>query len=111
MATDFYIKENDTSPSLIATLRNADRTVIVLSTDDAVKFHMRREKDNALKVDSTGVTILSATGGRVQYDWSTGDTDTAGEWLGEFEITSAGGAVATVPNSCDIPIHIRRELD
>jgi hypothetical protein len=104
----FYIKQNDTSPSVSATLKDANDTVINL-TGCTVMFHMEAV-DGTLKVDAE-MTVTDATGGVVQYDWEVGDTDTAGTYYVEFEVTYGDSAVETFPNNNKEVIIIRPELN
>jgi hypothetical protein len=57
------------------------------------------------------MTITDALGGVVQYDWQSGDTDTAGSYYAEFEVTYNDGAVETFPNNQNLAISIRKELN
>tara|TARA_R110000737_G_scaffold3850_1_gene12776 strand:- start:746 stop:1066 length:321 start_codon:yes stop_codon:yes gene_type:complete len=104
----FNIKQNDTSPSLQATLKDA-LLVPVDITSATVKFHMK-SLDGVVKIDET-MTITDASGGVVKYDWQTGDTSTVGTYYVEFEVTYADGAVETFPNTGNLPLVITRELN
>ncbi len=95
----FYIKKGDTAPPLRVFLRQRDGSPITLDTA-VVKFHM-----NNGKVASGTVTILDADLGKVEYSWQAADTDTAGSFSGEFEITD-GGKDQTVPSNGYITIKI-----
>ena len=103
----FNIKQNDTSPSLQATLKDASGTVIVL-TGASVRFHMKA-LDGTVKVDAA-MTITSTSGGVVQYDWQTGDTDTVGSYSVEFEVTYSDSTIETFPNNQNLTISVVREL-
>ncbi len=95
----FYIKKGDTAPPLRVFLRQKDGTAIGLGTATVV-FHMGDGK-----VASGSVTKLDASAGKVEYAWQAADTDTAGEFKSEFEITD-GGKDQTVPSNGYILIRV-----
>lgn len=104
----FSIKQNDTSPSLRATLQDAAGSPINLLGAD-IQFHMRGV-DGTLKVNEP-MTIVSTTGGIVEYGWQTGDTDTAGTYSAEFQVTYSDNSIETFPNTGSIAIVITPELN
>ena len=110
MATPtFNIKQNDTRPELDVFLRDdKDRTINV--TGATVKFNMRNASDNIVKVNAGSVTTVSSTSGRVKYSFSTADTDTAGNFDGEFQVTFVGGQVETFPNDGYIKVIITDDV-
>lgn len=104
----FTIKQNDTSPSLQATLKDANNNPINLVAA-TVMFHLK-SLDGTIKVDAE-MTVTDADNGVVQYDWQSGDTDTAGSYYAEFEVTYSDASVETFPNNSNLPISIRTELN
>lgn len=104
----FRIKQNDTSPSLQATLKDAAGSVVDIS-GSSVRFHMK-SVDGTLKVDEP-MTIVSGVGGIVQYDWASGDTDTVGSYYVEFEVTYSDGSVETFPNNGNESVTVTKELN
>lgn len=104
----FSIKQNDTSPALQATLKDAALAPIDL-TGATVRFHMK-SVDGTIKVD-TAMTITNNEGGVVQYNWEAGDTDTVGTYYVEFEVTYADLAVETFPNNGNKVITVVKELN
>ena len=102
----FYLKSNDTSPSITATLRDAEGTLIDL-TGASVNFHMY-DADGTVKVDAAAV--VADNDGVVRYDWIAADTDTVGVFYAEFEVTYADGTVETFPNTTNIKVKIRDDL-
>lgn len=131
----FLIKQNDTQPSLAATLSD-DNGPIVIPGGAAVTFVMRKVADcgcgtsgnnsglmpgqagycnppasqvaSAPVVNRAGV-IVDAALGKVRYDWAVGDTAASGEFAGEFKI-SVGTLVTTYPSEGYIPIIINPDL-
>ena len=101
MATTFYIKQNDTKPSLSAQLLS-DGSAVDL-TGATVKFHMGDSVDSA-------ATVVDAATGNVRYDWVTADTETAGLFRAEFEVTFSDGTVETFPNDGYLLINITEEV-
>ena len=59
--------------------------------------------DQTATVESTSPPIL-------RYDWIGGDTDTAGNYEGEFVVTYADGTRETFPNSRFIPVLISQDV-
>ena len=55
-------------------------------------------------------TIVTAAAGLVRYSWNSGDTDTAGSYQAEFEMTYGDGSIETFPNSSNIQIDIMADL-
>lgn len=55
---------------------------------------------------SAAAVVEDAAAGQVRYDWVAGDTDTFGEYLGEWEVTRADGSIETYPNLGFRPIYI-----
>lgn len=104
----FSIKQNDTSPSLQATLKDASLTAVNL-TGANVRFHMK-SVDGTIKIDQP-MTIVSSLGGVVQYDWQAGDTDTVGAYYVEFEVTYSDASVETFPNNGNRVVSVVRELN
>ncbi|MHA2047381.1 MAG: hypothetical protein ACW99G_21550 [Candidatus Thorarchaeota archaeon] len=108
---DFYIKEGDTSPPLVGTIVDENEAPIDLTNASTLKFLMINPGDAATKIDNTpNATVLDALTGRVQYQWSGADTDTPGDYDGEFEITWLSGDITTAPNFRYIRIKIGREI-
>lgn len=105
----FNIKQNNTSPSLQAILKDGSGTVINL-TGASVRINMKAVGGTGLKVNSA-MTIVNATGGIIQYDWQTGDTDTVGSYSVEFEVTYSDNTIETFPNNQNLTISVVRELN
>ena len=104
----FTIKQNDTSPSVEARLKQADGTVVDL-TNASVNFHMK-SLDGVVKV-SAAAAISDATNGVVQYDWEASDTTDVGTYYAEFQVTYPDNSVETFPNNDNLSVVIRSELN
>lgn len=100
----FYIKQNDTVPSIRATLQNGNGNPIDLISAN-VRFHMRAVGASTAKVDAAA-TVISAASGIVQYDWAAGNTDTIGIYHAEFEVTYPDSTIETFPNDGYILVQI-----
>lgn len=100
----FYIKENDTVPSIRATLLNGSGDVIDL-INATVNFHMRAIGGSSVIVDSAAI-VVNAAGGLVQYDWDAADTADIGSYQAEFEVTYSDGTIETFPSAGYIRVEI-----
>ena len=105
----FRIKTNDTSPKLSVTLTDALGTPIGLAGCSA-RFHMKAFGASSLKVDAVA-DIYDEDSGIVEYSWQVGDTDTAGTYYGEIEVTYGDATVETFPNNGYFTIIIKEDLD
>ena len=57
----FYVKQNDTAPSIRATLKDGDDDAINL-TGATARFHMRKISAAHAKVDSAATVVTASTG-------------------------------------------------
>lgn len=105
---DFWIKRGDRLPPIAATL--ADSAGAVNLTGAVVRFHMRLRGAVELKVNGAA-TIANAAAGTVQYDWGALDTDTAGIYEGEWEVTFGDARPMTFPNWRHLEIVVRDDVD
>lgn len=110
---DFFIKQNDTSPVIQSILKDSAGDPANL-TDATVEFHMT-DSDGTIKINtSDNVSIVGdPLNGTVKYEWQangTKDTDVAGEFKAEWEVTYSDGSIETFPNDGSIIILITKEL-
>lgn len=107
MIRKFYIKRNDTAPPLDAVLEAEEEIDLTGAT---VRFHMVQIDTGELKVDKAA-QVVSVDGRRVRYSWEPEDTDTEGQFHGEFEVTYSDGTVRSFPNPDNILIIISPDLE
>ena len=94
--TDFTVGQGDLLPAISAQLVDENGDPVDL-TDATCKFHM--SKGGVVKVDAAATIVTPATG-IVRYDWVTADTDEAGEYDAEWEVTyTTGTKPLTFPNT------------
>lgn len=116
MAADWSMKQHDHRPSIQATL-SADLS----PAGTTVNFIMRPTLSGAVKVNAAAVIvgtriITPVTGDPytvtdVRYDWATGDTDTAGQFQAEWQVTWTGGKKQTFPTETYHSLEILADLD
>lgn len=102
MAFEFNLKQNDTGPSMLATLLDETDTAYDL-TGVTVTF-------NGTKPDGTAftksTTVTDAANGIVRVDWDAEDTTVAGVVTFEFELNNG----ETVPNDRSYQLKITPEV-
>lgn len=103
MNDEFFIKQDDRRPSIRATLKDNEGPIDLSSATD-VKFRMSRWGSN--KVNLVACTIEDAVSGIVRYDWAAGDTDTPGDFQGEFRINWGSSVYQTVPSNDWVTVHV-----
>lgn len=101
------LSKNDLQPYYAATVKNADGTAVNL-TGAAIVCTMKPEGGSTPKItrQSTGISITDAVNGQFEYRWQTGDTDTAGAYNIEFEVTPQTGGKFTLPNPGEGPAQV-----
>jgi len=104
----FSIKRHDRLPELKATLVDADGNPIPL-TGASVKLHVRAAGAATVKLDKP-CNIIDDVNGVVSYPWDAGETDDAGDYDAEFEITFSDDRVLTVPNDEDFTVRILEDI-
>ncbi len=111
MAERFYLKQNDLRPDL--KVRLLDETDPVdLTNATGVRILMSSRK-TGLKVNAA-MTIadqtIEATKGVVSYAWAPGDTDIAGDYQAEFQVTWPTGKPQTFPARGHVTVTIEKDL-
>ena len=106
----FYIKQNDTASFLTRDLKDAFGAPVNV-TGATVVFSMRVKPAGTVKVDEQECTIVTAGIGRVRYEWTATNTNTADEYEGEFQVTYANGKIQTFPNDGYIPLVITDDIE
>ena len=102
----FVIKEGDYFPRLRQQLVTGGSPINLSGT--LVNFKLTQYGGTGYKVNST-VTIIDAAQGIVEYVWSGTDTDTPGQYAGEFTITYANGT-QRVPTDSYITVIVSPSL-
>lgn len=99
MPNTFTIARGDLLPVLTWAATYSDGTIVDLTAATSPKFIMRRANttDPLTPKISATATVVNGPAGTLRYAWSGTDTDTAGTYLAEFEVT-LGGKKLTIPN-------------
>ena len=104
----FFVKQNDTSPKLAATLKDGNGQVVDV-TGASVRFHMAKLNSSTVITDASA-TVTNGSAGTVEYAWTASDTASIGTFCGEFEVTFPTGLIETYPNSGYISIQITDDI-
>ena len=104
---DITIKRGDTRHAIKAVLKDASGAPVDL-TGCEVKFHMAPL--NRPAVISRAAHIQDAVTGEVWFVWASGETDIAGVYRAEMEVTYQDGRKETFPNDGYISIQILNDL-
>ena len=105
----FFIKQNDTRPTLRCILLDADELPVNL-TAAALEFHMRVYPAGTTKISAGTVSVIDTAQGEVEYKWSASDTDTAETYEAEFEVTFSDGTIQTFPNDKHAFVYITDDI-
>ena len=95
----FDVGRNDLLPPITIAATYSDGSIIDLTAATSPKFIMRLANSadgSTPKVNATA-TVVSGPAGTIRYSWAGTDTDTAGTYIGEFEVM-LGGKKLTIPN-------------
>ena len=103
----FTMKTGDTSPIVTATFKDADLNPVNI-TGSTVRIHVVSLSGTTL-IDEA-MTVTSGPNGVAEYEWQAGDTDTAGTYKVEFEVTYSDNTVETFPNTGHEMLIIKDDL-
>lgn len=102
--------KGDLLPVLQAHLVDANQSNLNLSTGGpwTVVFYMTTNTGalDTPVINGVSCTIVDAATGLVEYDWVSGDTNTAGQYVGRFKATNAASKTESFPNLTYITITI-----
>ena len=105
----FFIKVGDTSPDIEVQALDADG-VAVNTTGAGAEFHLTNGRTGVAKIAAGVMVAVDAATGRWKYVWVTGDTDTAGQYVYEMQITFADASIETFPNTGHNKLRMGKEL-
>ena len=102
---DFDIEQDAVQPILKVTLKDEDGNVVSVSS---ATFTMWKLKSGAVKISAQSMTLeTDGTDGKVNYEWSAGNSDTSepGVFVGRITATKTGGGAQPVMEDVMIRIH------
>lgn len=101
----FSIKRADREPAIECALTVGGSPVDLSGT--IVRFIMREEGTSVAKVNAVATVTGSGT---VMYAWGATDTDKAGLFRAEWEVTFAGGLKRTFPSDGYLYVNVVADL-
>ena len=102
----FYITQGDTLPNLDYIPMDGYGEPVAVQAGDTVVFNMRKQGGGPPVVDRSPAVVVAGSPAYFRYAWQPGDTDEAGEFVGEFEWDNAGRP-ETFPNHDDAELWVR----
>ena len=102
------MKRGDTAPPFLGTLTDAVGDPVNLSGASA-RLLVRETRTRAVKVDAACL-IPSPLEGSIRYDWTAADTDRAGVYDLEVQVTYGDGSVETFPNGGWVRLQILADI-
>ena len=103
---DFWIKQNDTSPTVSMQLQDG-AGVNIDGTGATVKFMAWFPGEATVKINSAGSITA---GGIASYTFSATDSNTVGDMMAEWQVTFGGGAVETFPNGEWLKVRVKDDI-
>lgn len=103
-----YIKQHDLLPVLKGVAKDADGRIVDLTNAASIEFHMTPVGSTTPKIN-TAATFGVRADGEMLYVWAGTDTDTAGDFYAEWEITWLG-QTETFPNGEHITVVVKEDL-
>ncbi len=104
----FSIKEGDLLPIFDDTLYDTDGSALDLTTATGVQLVYQRAGDSTATTKTAAID--GAATGEVSYSWTSGDTDTAGDYTFEWLVTFTGGKPRRFPSTGHGSFKINRKL-
>lgn len=108
--SNFAIKQGDTSPKLVAQLKDGDGEPINLVDTQVIEFHMMNADTDEVVIEDSSASVDDGENGVVSYDWKSGDTENEGHFKAEFEVVWNSGKIESFPNQGYIDVYIDRDI-
>lgn len=106
----YFVKRGDTLPVIGLDVLNSDGDPYDLTGAEAVFYMFADDVARTAKVDGEEATVTTpGTLGQLQYAFQANDTDTAGDYLAQFEV-SQNGYTITFPTQGFMVIKIEEDL-
>lgn len=101
MTADFYIKMGDTYPPITTRLLTEDGTPIPDGSVQSVRFLFKRIGPRGQLIEhlSEDAEKVAGEDGTYRYEWKEGDTDIAGRYVAEWQVTYADLVTRTFPTN------------
>lgn len=106
---DFTIKQRDLLPWLEATIF-VGNTPVDLTGVSSVKLVLAARLDPSIAVFIGNAIVIAPSAGKVRYVWQAGDTDVAGEFVGEWHVTWPGNTPQKFPTVGQFSLLIEASL-
>lgn len=111
---DFMLRQNDTASTITAVLTDDDGNPVSIQ-GASVRFHMKPIEGGTTKVATAATNAQVGDGsdgskGHVAYTWQAANTDTAGLFVAEWQVTFGGGAIQTFPNDRNLLVRITPQI-
>lgn len=111
---EFIIKRNDTLPALQLCLIDrgclGEKEPYNLSGVTGVTFTMTYDSGD-YKIYAKPAQLFSSSGGTIQYNWDSEDTNEAGRFNGEFQLLYSDGNKMSIPQNGQIIINIPKDIN
>jgi len=109
-AARFVIKRHARRPYLRMFVKDQNGDAYDLTGAVGATFVLA-DSAGAVVFSSTAVLESPLTSGYMRYEWAAGDTGTAGEFRGEFEVSYGASGNLTLPVKGNILVKIYEDLD
>lgn len=110
----FFIKRNDTLPSLEITVIDraclGNKVPFNLSGVTACTFTMTNDSGD-MKIMAKNAQIISYSGGSIAYNWDAEDTNQTGIFFGEFQLLFSSGGRMSIPQIGNISVEIGPDVN
>lgn len=107
---DYTIKTGNLEPTVNVVLEDSDGAAVDLTDADGVTFRFSAKGAEIAEFDRAATIDAPATSGSVTYEWQAGDTDVAGNYLGEFTVSWPTNRPQTYPVNTFITIKVKARL-
>lgn len=96
---EFTIRQGNTLPTIIYQVPSA---AISSLAGGIVKWYYWLTDGSGSTSPRDAALVGDGSTNQVQYQWTIGDTDVAGDYYGRFEITMPDGKILSTPNGRNI---------